>query len=180
MPGRASARGAQGRWTVVARTRPLPLVLLALAAVGAVATAVSPAVQDRLDRPAREQALAVAQAVPAPDGATRSTDCRGEGLVACWETSGPVGDVARELSRTMGEQARVAATSTCGVQAPATPTTPGTTAGTDPSAGPGESCSVRVRFKAHGTWALVEPLLGRDERTGAATVVGSRVSLSAT
>lgn len=154
----------------MARTRPLPLILLGLAAVGAVATAVSPAVQDRLDRPAREQALSVAHALSAPAGASDSTACHGEGMVACWETPTAVQDVARALAASMGDQTQAAVTSTC----EAVPVTTGTT-----SEATSDSCFVRVRFKTHGTFAFVDPLVERDADTGADTVVGSLVSLSA-
>jgi len=146
----------------MARTRPLPVILLGVAVVGVVATAVSPSVQDRLDRPAREQARSVAQALPAPVGADDSTACHGDGLVSCWESSGSVADVTRELSAAMGELARVEPTSSCD----------GARISTD-------SCFVRGRFKTHGAFAFVDPRLERDAATGTMTVTGSVVSVSA-
>jgi len=153
----------------VTRLRPALLTALVVTIAGAGAVAVTPTVQEHLDRPSREQAQRVAHAVPAPTGATVSTVCHGDGQVACWETSTSVVDVARQLSRAVQQEAGRAATSTCD-QVPV---------GAVTSTVSGDACFVRVRFGHHGSFAFIDPISGRDPVTGAVSVVGARVSLSA-
>jgi hypothetical protein len=151
------------------RLRPTLVIVLAVTIAGAGVVAITPTVQDHLDRPSREQAQRVAHALPAPVGANVSTVCHGEGQVACWEIGASVIDVAQQMSRAVQQEAGKAATSTC-EQVPV---------GTAKPAVLADACFVRVRFGDHGTFVFIDPVSGRDPVTGAVSVVGARVSLSA-
>lgn len=151
------------------RLRPALVVVLAVTIAGAGVVAVTPAVQDHLDRPSREQAQRVAHALSAPVGATASTVCHGDGQVACWETGASVVDVAQQMSRAVQQEAGTAATSTCAQ----------VSVGTAKPAVLADSCFVRVRFGNHGTFVFIDPVSDHDPATGAVSVVGAQVSLSA-
>lgn len=148
--------------------RPVLVVPLVLALVGAGASAALPALTERSHQEHLSEAERVAHGLQAPFGAVDSTACNGDGQVACWESPEPVEVVATKLARGMDVQANEAAAITC-EQVPVGST------GAHLSA---DSCFVRVRFGSHGTFAFVEPLVERDG-AGTASVVGARISLSA-
>ncbi|GAB7192897.1 hypothetical protein NUM3379_36060 [Kineococcus sp. NUM-3379] len=148
--------------------RPVLAVPLVFALTGAGATVAMPELTEHSHQKHLREAVEVARGLQAPFGAVDSTVCNGDGQVACWESPEPVKVVATKLARGMDVQADKAAAITC-EQVPV-----GTT-GAHLSA---DSCFVRVRFGSHGTFAFVEPLVERDD-TGIASVVGTRISLSA-
>ncbi|PPK90186.1 hypothetical protein CLV92_1276 [Kineococcus xinjiangensis] len=150
------------------RLRPGFAVCLVLAAVGAGSAAVLPAITGHLHEKHEGQAFAVAHALEVPAGAVDSTVCRGDGQVACWETSEPVAVVANMLLHSMEARAGKVGSSV-------RYSSPITTTGSHFSA---DSHLVRVNFGSHSAMAWVEPIVERDA-DGVASVIGARVSLNA-
>lgn len=116
----------------------------------------------------QEHARSVATQLPAPPSAEASDSCNGDAIVACWETSANVTDTALVLEDSLEGAARTTPRRTCD-------RVPVGTSGPPMQA---DACFVRVRFGSHGVFVFVDPVTKRDA-AGVATVVGSRVSVSA-
>jgi hypothetical protein len=150
------------------RTRPIFMILLAVVIIGAGIGATVVTASGRADHRNLGHAQAVAHAMVAPAGATKSIACHADGLVSCWVVKGSAAQVASAVSAGLTGPAGKSATQSCR-QLPVG--SPGSSAVTD-------ECSVIVRYGAHGVFAFFGPQVSHDA-DGRATVTGTLVTVSA-
>jgi hypothetical protein len=147
--------------------RSVVVLVGALLAVAATAVAVN-ARHESADSQNLRRAAAVAEQLAVPSGATASTRCHGDGLVACWIVTQPVPAVADTIVTSLRVPARATPTRTCDR----------VRVGTTGAPLASDSCFVRVRYGSRGVFVFLDPLVERDP-AGRARVVGSQVSVSA-
>lgn len=136
-------------------------------AVAAAVIAVSlPAAARRSDERNLARAQHVAHTLRLPDGATRSLQCRGDGLVTCVRIDAPVTDVAHRMAVAL----RVGG----GGRAVEQRCSPVTVGATHLRA---DECDVSLRFGHRGVFVTVTPVLG--SRAGRPAVTSTLVSVSA-
>src|SRR5450631_133712 len=95
------------------RTRPVFTILLALVIIGVAIGETVVTVSGRADHRNLVHAQAVAHDVAKPAGATKSTTCHADGLVACWVVEGSAAHVATAVSDGLAGSAGKPATQSC-------------------------------------------------------------------
>jgi hypothetical protein len=122
------------------------LVALIAVLVSVCAAVVVVTVRDRANERDARSAAALAHRLPAPAGAAASTECRGDGQVACWtspQTAPPVARVVADSLRQAGARPQMHCH-----QAPTSPA-PATTVA--------QWCQVSVLIGSHAVTVFVTP-----------------------
>ncbi len=158
----------------MSRLRPVLVVALLVAAVGAAVATAVPRVLAHVEESRHEHAIATAARLTAPAGATTATGCADAMdavTVACWQTDASVDDVSAVLRATLEDLPGEPVEKTC------TPA-PVPRGSADVHA---QACFLILRQHgdAHGVFMAVTPRVEPDDVTGDPAVTGSVVNVLA-